>query len=161
DAVMPDRRGFVPETHATHLFLVTAGRLATPAALACPEGITRAAVLDLAAQAGLACRVGDLSMTDFYNAGEVFVTGTMGGLVPVIEIDGRVIGRQARSGDRPADGSVRGPDRPVGHAPGVTHPAQGTLSLMAEAVAVPASSLPGGVEMPMIGFGTWQLRGRE
>jgi len=37
---------------------------------------------------------------------------------------------------------------------------QGTLSLMTEAVAVPASSLPGGVEMPMIGFGTWQLRGR-
>ena len=31
---------------------------------------------------------------------------------------------------------------------------------MTEAVAVPASSLPGGVEMPMIGFGTWQLRGR-
>src|SRR5215470_270932 len=92
DAVMLDPRGFVAETNATHLFLVTAGRLATPAALACPEGITRAAVLDLAAQAGLACRVGDLSMTDFYNAGEVFVTGTMGGLVPVIEIDGRVIG---------------------------------------------------------------------
>ena len=37
---------------------------------------------------------------------------------------------------------------------------QGKLSLMSEAVAVPASSLPGGVEMPMIGFGTWQLRGR-
>jgi len=49
-------------------------------------------VLDLAAQAGLACRAGDLSMTDFYNADEVFVTGTMGGLVPVIEIDGRLIG---------------------------------------------------------------------
>jgi len=42
----------------------------------------------------------------------------------------------------------------------VTPRAQGTLSLMTEAVAVPASSLPGGVEMPMIGFGTWQLRGR-
>ena len=37
---------------------------------------------------------------------------------------------------------------------------RGTLSLMTEAVAVPAKSLPGGVEMPMIGFGTWQLRGR-
>ena len=89
---MLDRRGFVAETNATHLFLVAAGRLATPAALACPEGITRAAVLDLAAQAGLPCQAGDLSLTDFYNADEVFVTGTMGGLVPVIEIDGRVIG---------------------------------------------------------------------
>jgi len=42
----------------------------------------------------------------------------------------------------------------------VTSWPQGTLSLMTEAVAVPAKSLPGGVEMPMIGFGTWQLRGR-
>jgi 2,5-diketo-D-gluconate reductase A len=42
----------------------------------------------------------------------------------------------------------------------VTRRPQGTLNLMTEAVAVPASSLPGGVEMPMIGFGTWQLRGR-
>jgi branched-chain amino acid aminotransferase len=92
DAVMLDYRGFVAETNATHLFLVTAGRLATPTALACPEGITRAVVLDLAAGAGLPCQAGDLSMTDFYNADEVFVTGTMGGLVPVIEIDGRVIG---------------------------------------------------------------------
>jgi 2,5-diketo-D-gluconate reductase A len=31
---------------------------------------------------------------------------------------------------------------------------------MTEAVAVPVTTLPGGVDMPMIGFGTWQLRGR-
>jgi branched-chain amino acid aminotransferase len=92
DAVMLDHRGFVAETNATHLFLVTGGRLGTPAALACPEGITRATVLELAAQAGLPCDVRDFSLTDFYNAGEVFVTGTMGGLAPVTTIDGRAIG---------------------------------------------------------------------
>ena len=92
DAVMLDHRGFVAETNATHLFLVTGGRLGTPAALACPEGITRATVLELAAQAGLPCDVRDFSLTDFYNAGEVFVTGTMGGLAPVTAIDGRTIG---------------------------------------------------------------------
>jgi branched-chain amino acid aminotransferase len=92
DAVMLDHRGFVAETNATHLFLVTAGRLGTPAALACPEGITRAAVLELAAEDGLACDVRDFSLTDFYNADEVFVTGTMGGLAPVTTIDGRTIG---------------------------------------------------------------------
>ena len=92
DAVMLDHRGFVAETNATHLFLVTGGRLGTPAALACPEGITRTTVLELAAEAGLACDVRDFSLTDLYNADEVFVTGTMGGLVPVIELDGRVIG---------------------------------------------------------------------
>jgi len=92
DAVMLDQRGFVAETNATHLFLVAGGRLGTPAALACPEGITRAAVLELAAAAGQACDIRDFSLTDFYTADEVFVTGTMGGLVPVTAIDGRVIG---------------------------------------------------------------------
>jgi branched-chain amino acid aminotransferase len=92
DAVMLDQRGFVAETNATHLFLAAGGRLATPATVACPEGITRAAVLELAGGAGIGCDVGDLSLTQFYAAAEVFVTGTMGGLTPVVAIDGRVIG---------------------------------------------------------------------
>jgi branched-chain amino acid aminotransferase len=92
DAVVLDQRGFVAETNATHMFLVTGGRLATPAPVACPEGITRAAVLELAEGAGIGCELGDLSLTQFYAADEVFVTGTMGGLTPVIAIDGRTIG---------------------------------------------------------------------
>jgi branched-chain amino acid aminotransferase len=92
DAVMLDQRGFVAETNATHLFLVSGGRLATPSTAACPEGITRAAVLELAADAGIGCTAGDLSLPQFYTADEVFVTGTMGGLTPVTAIDGRVIG---------------------------------------------------------------------
>ena len=92
DAVMLDQRGFVAETNATNLFLAAGGRLATPATVACPEGITRAAVLELAAGADIGCDVGDLSLTQFYAADEVFVTGTMGGLTPVTAIDGRTIG---------------------------------------------------------------------
>jgi len=92
DAVMLDHRGFVAETNATNLFLVSAGRLGTPTAAACPEGITRAAVLDIALNADLPYDVADLSLSQFYAADEVFVTGTMGGLVPVIAIDGRTIG---------------------------------------------------------------------
>jgi branched-chain amino acid aminotransferase len=49
-------------------------------------------VLELAGEAGIGCYVGDLSLTQFYAADEVFVTGTMGGLTPVIAIDGRTIG---------------------------------------------------------------------
>jgi branched-chain amino acid aminotransferase len=94
-AVTLDSRGFVAETNATHLFLVTAGRLGTPTAAACPEGITRAAVLELAADAGIPHTAGDYSLTQFYAADEVFVTGTMGGLTPVIELDGRPIGTGA------------------------------------------------------------------
>jgi branched-chain amino acid aminotransferase len=96
DAVMLDSRGFIAETNATHLFMVfpdAAGPvLATPTTVACPEGITRATVLRLAASVGLACAEGDYTLTQLYNASEVFVTGTMGGLAPVVSVDGRSIG---------------------------------------------------------------------
>jgi branched-chain amino acid aminotransferase len=92
DAVMLDHRGFVAETNATNIFLVTDGGLGTPSAAACPEGITRQAVLDLASDAGIACTVGDFSLTQLYTADELFVTGTMGGLTPVLTLDGRTIG---------------------------------------------------------------------
>jgi branched-chain amino acid aminotransferase len=92
DAIMLDQRGFVAETNATHIFLVSGGTLRTPTTAACPEGITRQAVLDLAAEAGLPCAVGDYSLTQVYAADEVFVTGTMGGLTPVLMVDGRPIG---------------------------------------------------------------------
>jgi branched-chain amino acid aminotransferase len=92
DAVMLDQRGFVAETNATHIFAVIGGALVTPSSAACPEGITRQAVLDLAAAHGLAATVGDYSLTQLYTADEVFVTGTMGGIVPVLAIDGRPIG---------------------------------------------------------------------
>jgi len=119
DAVMLDSRGFIAETNATHLFMVFPGDvrggpagaadgasptgtpgaagvpgpvLATPTTVACPEGITRATVLRLASSAGIACAEGDYTLPQLYNASEVFVTGTMGGLAPVIAVDGRSIG---------------------------------------------------------------------
>ena len=92
DAIMLDQRGFVAETNATHIFLVSGGTLGTPTTAACPEGITRQAVLDLAVQAGLPWTAGDYSLTQLYAADEVFVTGTMGGLTPVLAVDGRPIG---------------------------------------------------------------------
>lgn len=95
DALMLDQRGFVAETNATNVFCVTDGVLGTPAPAACPEGITRAAVLEIAAEADVPCVVGDFSLVQLYTADEVFVTGTMGGIAPVIRIDGRVIGTGA------------------------------------------------------------------
>jgi len=93
DAVMLDARGFIAETNATHLFLVERGELATPRAVACPEGITRATVLDLCRQHGIAAREADLSLAEAYRADEVFCTGTMGELAAVTRMDGRPIGR--------------------------------------------------------------------
>jgi branched-chain amino acid aminotransferase len=82
----------VAETNATNIFLVSAGSLGTPSAAACPEGITRQAVLDLAGEAGIDVIVGDFSLTQLYTADELFVTGTMGGLTSVLAVDGRAIG---------------------------------------------------------------------
>ena len=97
DAIMLDNRGFIAETNATHLFMVLPGdragvTLATPTTAACPEGITRATVLRLALSSGIGCAEGDYTLPQLYNAAEVFVTGTMGGLAPVISVDGRAIG---------------------------------------------------------------------
>jgi len=92
DAVMLDARGLVAETIATHLFLVTGGAVWTSRLLACPEGITRATVLELCATHQIVHGERDLSLTEFYRADEMFCTGTMGELAPVIELDGRPIG---------------------------------------------------------------------
>jgi len=92
DAVMLDHRGFIAETNATHIFMVTGGVLATPATVSCPEGVTRAAVLELAAGDGIPTREGDYTLPQLYTATEAFVTGTMGGLAPVVAVDGRPIG---------------------------------------------------------------------
>jgi branched-chain amino acid aminotransferase len=92
DALVLDHRGFVAETNATHVFLVTGATLGTPTTVSCPEGITRAAVLELAAAAGVPCTEADYTLPQLYTADEVFVTGTMGGLAPVVAIDGRPVG---------------------------------------------------------------------
>jgi branched-chain amino acid aminotransferase len=92
DALLLDSRGFIAETNATHLFFTVEGVLCTPTTAACPEGITRATVLRLAADAGIPYEVGDFSLPQLYSAGEAFVTGTMGELTPVLAVDGRRIG---------------------------------------------------------------------
>jgi branched-chain amino acid aminotransferase len=92
DALMLDGRGFVAETNATNLFAVTDGVLVTPTSAACPEGITRGTVLELAAGIGVPVEVRDVSPAEFHAADEVFCTGTMGELAGVTEIDGRRIG---------------------------------------------------------------------
>jgi len=92
DALMLDTRGFVAETNATHIFLVRNGDLATSRVVACPEGITRATVIEICAAEKIRCVETDLSVVDVYAANEMFCTGTMGELAGVIRIDDRQIG---------------------------------------------------------------------
>ena len=92
DALMLDTRGFIAETNATHLFFVEGGAIRTPTTAACPEGITRSVILELCASNGISCEEADMTLAEAYRAEEVFCTGTMGEIAPVVEIDGRQIG---------------------------------------------------------------------
>jgi len=92
EALMLDLRGFVAETNATHVFIVEKGVVRTSRTVACPEGITRAAVLDLCRAHAMNHEEKDLSLAEVYRADEMFCTGTMGELAPVTVVDGRTIG---------------------------------------------------------------------
>jgi branched-chain amino acid aminotransferase len=92
DALMLDTRGFVAETNATHIFVVRGGKVLTPHVLACPEGITRATVLEICAANSIPNEETDLSVEDLHLADEMFCTGTMGELAGVLQLDGRTIG---------------------------------------------------------------------
>ena len=92
DALMLDTRGFISETNATHVFFVERGAVRTPTTAACPEGITRSVVIELCRAHGIPCEEADMTLAEAYRADEVFCTGTMGELAPVMSIDGRRIG---------------------------------------------------------------------
>jgi len=92
DALMLDTRGFVAETNATNVFIVRKGDLATSRVVACPEGITRATVMEICAAEKIRCVEADLSPVDVYGADEMFCTGTMGELAGVVKIDTHTIG---------------------------------------------------------------------
>ncbi len=94
-AIMLDLNGFVSETNDTNLFMVRGGTVCTPHADACLPGLTRRMVLDICYEQGIPAVERNLSLTELYTADEVFTTGTMGELTPVLEADGRVIGNGA------------------------------------------------------------------
>ena len=92
DALMLDIRGFIAETNATHIFVVRKNDLATSRIFACPEGITRATIIEICAAEKICCIETDLSPADAYRADEMFCTGTMGELASVVKVDNHVIG---------------------------------------------------------------------
>ncbi|HKT31779.1 MAG TPA: aminotransferase class IV [Gammaproteobacteria bacterium] len=96
EALMLDPHGFVSTCNSTHFFMVRKGEVWASSGKYCLGGITRANVLRLCRAYGIAAHEKDFSLTDVYGAEEAFVTGTFAGVVPVREIDGRVIGSGKR-----------------------------------------------------------------
>lgn len=92
EGLMLDPHGFVATCNSTHFFMVRDGALWTSSGRYCLHGITRAKVMEVAQAHGMQVFEKDFSLTQVYSADEAFCTGTFAGLIPVREIDGRLIG---------------------------------------------------------------------
>jgi len=93
EAIMLNAEGFVSECTGDNIFILKENELLTPPLSAgALYGVTRKVVMEIAAESGLLVREPNLSRYDMFNADECFLTGTGAELVPVIKIDGRVIG---------------------------------------------------------------------
>jgi branched-chain amino acid aminotransferase len=91
EGIMLDPHGNIASCNATNFFWVKAGRVFTSGDLYCFNGITRANVI-AACRAGAApLEQGDFPLDQLADVDEAFVTGTMGGVTPVRDIDGRTI----------------------------------------------------------------------
>ena len=93
EAVMLDQNGFVTECTGDNIFMIKNKTLLTPPVHAgVLNGITRLVVLTLASKVGLKAQESILSRFDLFTADEVFLTGTAAEIIPVVEMDGRMIG---------------------------------------------------------------------
>ena len=93
EAVMLNAEGFVSECTGDNIFIVKAGRVLTPPLSAgALHGITRGVVMNLAREEGVTVAEPNLTRYDLFNADECFLTGTGAELIPIVKIDGRVIG---------------------------------------------------------------------
>jgi len=93
EGILLNPNGYVTDGSGENVFLVRDGVLCTPSlAAGCLAGITRASILQIAEDEGIRVREGDLVRTDLYLADEAFFTGTAAEVVPIREVDDRVLG---------------------------------------------------------------------
>jgi branched-chain amino acid aminotransferase len=93
EALIVDAHGHVVEGATSNVFVVEAGRVATP-----PEsagilaGITRARLLALARDLGVPVDERALPLANLYGADEVFITSSIREVLSVVRVDGRPVG---------------------------------------------------------------------
>ncbi len=93
EAIMLNAQGMVAECTADNIFIVHKGQIVTPAASAgALKGITRSSVFDIARELGIPMREADMTRYDIWCADECFLSGTGAEVIPVVKLDGRVIG---------------------------------------------------------------------
>lgn len=96
EALLLDNEGYVAEGSGENIFLVQNGQLVTPELTSCLEGITRDTVFALADEIGLTVREKRITRDEVYVSDEAFFTGTAAEVLPIRELDGRLIGEGQR-----------------------------------------------------------------
>jgi len=97
EAILLNAEGFVCECTGDNVFIIKERHLFTPPLSAgALYGITRRVVMEMAEESGLTVSEPNLTRYDLFNADECFLTGTGAELVPIVKIDGRVIGEGKR-----------------------------------------------------------------
>ena len=92
EALMLDPYGFVNTTNSCNFFIVKNNEVWTSSGDYCMNGITRLKVIELCKNNNISVFQKNFTLVDVYSSQEAFVTGTLGSLTQVIEIDGRAIG---------------------------------------------------------------------
>lgn len=96
EALLLDTEGYVAEGSGENVFIVARGKIYTPELTACLDGITRATVMQLARELGYEVVEKRITRDEVYVADEAFFTGTAAEVLPIRELDGRVIGSGKR-----------------------------------------------------------------
>ena len=91
EAIMLDHQGYVAECTGDNIFIIKDKILSTPSQGRL-KGITRDAVLKIADQKKIKTREGLMTRHEVYTANECFLTGTAAEIIPVVKVDGRLIG---------------------------------------------------------------------
>ncbi len=98
EALMLDPHGFVNTTNSCNFFIVKNGEVYTSSGDYCMNGITRKKVIHVCKQNNITVHEKNYSLVDVYSADEAFITGTLGSLRHVVNIDGRKIGNSIEPG---------------------------------------------------------------
>ncbi|MDQ2076529.1 branched-chain amino acid transaminase [Marinimicrobium sp. ABcell2] len=96
EALLLDNEGYVAEGSGENVFFVRDGVIYTPELTSCLDGITRNTIFQLAADCGYEVREKRITRDEVYVADEAFFTGTAAEVLPIRELDGRIIGEGRR-----------------------------------------------------------------
>ena len=96
EGLMLDPHGYISTCNSTNFFIVRDQEVWTSTGKYCLNGVTRSNVIDLCKENDITILEKDFLLDDVHSANEVFVTGTFAGIVPVISVDGHVIGKGIR-----------------------------------------------------------------